>query len=331
MYRVSTIRTVLLGLLCLAPLAVSADEIDDEYAARARTLLPSDVAGHLALAKWCREQGKWRHLASECRHILKDHPNHRQAGLLLELAQLKLGKSDASPPGDASSSGAPGAARDCQSAPRPLTDEEVQLIRRAELRLDRPERVTVRIDRSALTDFVDWAVGRPDFPDDPKRFFRRSRAEQAQLMLRHARERFGDAITIRSDPDRLRTFGRDVMPIVQEGCATSDCHGGGGAGCFRLSGGRSLGTNVYYANYLAMHEFEVGHQRVINRNSPDRSLILTYGLPRLPGDDAAPYNHPTDIRPVFESEQDAKYKTVLEWIRSLDLIQPDYGIDLSKP
>jgi len=45
-------------MLWLMPLPVPADPIDDEYAARARQLQPNDIAGHLKLAKWCREQGK---------------------------------------------------------------------------------------------------------------------------------------------------------------------------------------------------------------------------------------------------------------------------------
>lgn len=330
MLRFSTVQTVFFALLWLTPLPVSADEIDEEYATQARKLQPADVAGHLTLAKWCREKGKWHHVARECRHILRHQPNHRQAKLLLELAQVQLGK-DAQPMGRQPGPSKARAARDCGAAPRPLTDDEVQVIRRAELRLDRRERVTVKIDRTALKEFVDWAIGRPGFPDDSKTFYRRNRVEQAQLMLRRARERFGDAITIRSDPERLRHFGREVMPIVLAGCATSDCHGGGGAGCFRLTGGRSLGTNVAYANFLVMHEFEVDNRRLVNRNSPERSLILSYGLPRRAGDDAKPFNHPIEIPAVFETEGDADYITLLEWLRSLDLKRPDYGIDLSKP
>ena len=299
MFRVSTVGTVFLSLLWLVPLPVSADGIDEEYAARARKLQPSDLAGHLKLAKWCRENDKWHLVARECRHILKQNPGHRQAKLLLELAQVQLGKPDAQaitrPPGKSHSR----TARDCGAAPRPLTDDEVQVIRRAELRLDQRERVTVKIDRAALKDFVDWSSGRSDFPG-AKAFYRRNRVEQAQTMLRNARDRFGDAITIRTDPARLREFARKVMPIVLAGCATSDCHGGGGAGCFRLNGGRSLRTNLVYANYLVMHEFEVDERRVINRNSPERSLLLSYGLPRRRGDDAKPFNHPSDIAAVFE-------------------------------
>ena len=88
---------------------------------------------------------------------------------------------------------------------------------------------------------------------------------------------------------------------------------------------------MVYANFLVTHEFEVGDRRLVNRNSPDRSLILTYGLPPGTGDGAAPFNHPTDIPAVFEGEGDADYNTVLEWLRSLDLSRPEYGIDLSKP
>lgn len=331
MSRVSTVGAVFLSLLWLMPSAVSGDEIDEEYAARVRKLQPSDVAGHLTLAKWCRENDKWRHVARECRHILKQQPNHRQARLLLELAQVQLGKPDGQPVARPPRASGPRTARDCGDAPRPLTDDEIQVIRRAELRLDRRERVTVKIDRAALKDFVEWSAGRSDLPDDGKTFYRRNRVEQAQLMLRSDRERFADAITIRTDPGRMRDFQREVMPILLAGCATSDCHGGGGAGCFRLSGGRSLGANLVYSNYLVMHELEVGERRLVNRNSPDRSLILSYGLPPRAGDDAKPLNHPTDISAVFKNEGDADYQTVLEWLQSLDLRQPDYGIDLSKP
>jgi hypothetical protein len=310
--------------------AASADSIDDEYERRAKALQPSDVAGHLALAKWCRDNERWLLVARRCQHILTINPNHRPAQLLLETARKKLGKEqrgDGSRRGKRSGSGSGAKAG---AGPRVLTDEEVQIVRRAELNLDEPERVAVRIDRRAVMAFVKSMRSDPEFDYDQREFFRLPKIEQAQLMLRFGDEKARQAVTITRDPQRVRTFDRQIHPLIHPNCATVECHGGSNAGAFRLLGGRSMRTNAMYANFVILQQYEVGLERLINRGEPERSLLLTYGLPSSMNEDAS-LSHPTKIRPMFTGTDDRDYVRVLEWLRSLDMTLPDYGIDPMKP
>jgi hypothetical protein len=68
---------------------------------------------------------------------------------------------------------------------------------------------------------------------------------------------------------------------------------------------------------------------MLDRSVPDDSLLLQYGLlPRL-----AKYDHPKDINPVFPTRDDLGFRTVLNWIDSLQypLLPDDYGVKYKIP
>lgn len=305
----------------------TADDIDDEYARRVRKLEVGDVSGHLELAKWCRTKERWQLVAQRCQHILTIDPSHKPAKLLLETARAYLRKDDPNTPAAQSPRGprSPSAVGD---ALRPLTKEEIQKVRRAELHKDQPERVSVRIDRKALKSFLDHVRHEPGFRFSESEFYRLPKDEQAQLMLTYGDESDKKAILIRTDPERLREFDRHIVPMVLQNCATSDCHGGPGGGKFRLIGGRRLKSEASYATFVALHQYETEKGQLIDRANPRDSLILSYGLPAGPDPEK---NHPVKIRPMFDSMDDREYQTMLDWLLSLDLQKPDYGFELYKP
>ena len=80
-----------------------------------------------------------------------------------------------------------------------------------------------------------------------------------------------------------------------------------------------------------MHEFAEGKERLINRDLPDMSTLLRYGLPPVPQDElgpANPSNHPVEIDPPFAGRKDRDYRAILDWIETLSIPAPDYGISL---
>ena len=99
----------------------------------------------------------------------------------------------------------------------------------------------------------------------------------------------------------------------------------------QLHGGRSRDENVAYTNFLILHEYKVGELPVVDRKTPAMSLLITYGLPTTDGSVASEYKHPTDIRAAFKDDRDRDYRMLLEWLQSLSIERPDYGIDMSKP
>ncbi|MEE9293925.1 MAG: hypothetical protein V3W34_03025 [Phycisphaerae bacterium] len=302
--------------------SVFADQIDDEYLRREQALGADDVAGHYKLAEWCRGHKRWDLVARQCRTVIRLDQRHQRAKTLLEMARAHLKVEHRSQGGDNPKPGSAAGKR-----PRVLTDAEVQKIRRAELDQDGPERARVKIDRRVAKAFLEAMQSNVDFPYDRRTFNRMRPIEKAMVILEYGGDRHVEGVTVNTNPNRMRVFKDEVMSLVAAGCATAECHGGSGPGTFHLYGGRSLRDNVVYTNFLVLHEYERDHERLINRKSPERSLLLTYGLPPTGGNDSL--NHPTPIDVVYQKgTQDRNYQTVFEWLQSLDLEYPDYGIDL---
>lgn len=315
----------LIGVACVA---AADDDLEAEYKRRFRTLAPNDLEGHLKLAHWCREKKDYKLLKRQCTHILRTHKDNEPARLLLELARRELAAGQEGG-GDAAASKEPRRGE----LGRILSDEDIQILRRSELMLYDPERVGVKFHNQVLTRFFAELEGTAAFAEfaRDRRFFRLPAAEKAQLILRFAPQAYGEDIEITTDPQRFVVFERSVLPIVLDNCATAACHGTKGPARWRLYHERARSKNLVYTNYLIMHEFTHGDERLIDHDFPERSLLLAYGLPEAdPGPDH-PTNHPVAIDPPFRDRNDRKYRRILDWIESLGVPAPDYGISLEPP
>jgi len=331
--------TMLLGLSVAAALVAAAD-VEAEYQKRVQALATDDVDGHLQLALWCRDQEAWTLLRNECTHILRLVPEHQQAKLLLQLARAKLSqKKEETPPGGPSTpdDGAGGST----DFARVVTDEEIQTMRRIELGLGRPDRVQVRVltipDAAKAADIA--------FADEFYAADRQARAwfmnlgpaERAWFILSQATgdyaQRYGPFIQINSDPAVFEEFERGVLPVIFEGCASAQCHGGENAKGFRLFTGRRLSKNQVYTNYLILNNYKQdgrkGPERLINRANRRNSLLLFYGLSNPVVNELTPAVHPAPVDPAYRHDRDPKYVRVLRWIEMLSVVPPEYGIDVS--
>ena len=320
-------RGVVAGtLLSVVGLVALADGVEDQYKQRFRKLAADDIEGHYKLALWCKEQKAFTLLKTQCTYILRKSKNHEPARLLLELARREMAAG--APPG----AGPAGRGKPRLAAlGRILNDDEIQILRRSELLLDRPERVGVKFKNRVLERFFAEMQGGPGFGFTRQRFFKLPPSERAQLILDFAPEAYGRDVEITTDPQRFANFERKVLPIVLEGCATATCHGTHGRARWRLYSDRVRSKNMVYTNYLIMHELTLGQERLIDRDLPDRSLVLVYGLPEATTGPDHPSNHPQPIDPPFRNPKDRKYLEVLDWIESLALPTPDYGIVLEPP
>ncbi|MBN1512929.1 MAG: hypothetical protein JXB13_13020 [Phycisphaerae bacterium] len=331
--------TMLLGLGAAAAFVAAAD-VEAEYQQRVQALATDDVDGHLQLALWCRDQEAWTLLRNECTHILRLVPEHQQAKLLLQLARARLGqKSEETPPGGPSAPDE--AAGESTDFARVVTDEEIQTMRRIELGLGRPDRVQVRFltvpDAAKAADiaFADefYAADR----QTRARFMKLAPAERARFILSlptgDYAQRYGPFIQINSDPAVFEEFERGVLPIIIDGCASAQCHGGENAKGFRLFTGRRLSKNQVYTNYLILHNYKQdgrkGPEKLINRANRTNSLLLFYGLSNPIVNELTPGVHPAPVDPAYRHDRDPKYLRVLRWIEMLSVVPPEYGIDVS--
>jgi hypothetical protein len=76
--------------------------------------------------------------------------------------------------------------------------------------------------------------------------------------------------------------------------------------------------------------FGRGDLRVIDRQHPEQSLLLQYGLPGS----QAEYPHPDvpGYKPVFHGKADPRFQLIQNWIgKALQPVEPDYGIDFPVP
>ncbi|GJM26742.1 MAG: hypothetical protein DHS20C16_31570 [Phycisphaerae bacterium] len=348
--RRSRVGVKLLGLLAavmITQAVVPAALADDTLAYRRQfqALDPSDVAGHMNLAKWCREQEAWELLEKQCDYLLRLEPDHAMAKVYRELARSK----NNSTPDDNSSASGPnttsGPGNRKPSTPiRELTNEEIQILRRSELALNRPERVPVNFKNRVLDRFWNYLSMRENLGPRDRATFNRLRpaTRKAQFILGKIQsyerasledspfvDEFSKDIEIEDDPAMFRAFKSPrVSGVILSSCATARCHGGRDAGDFMLFNERVMNDRLHYANYMALNEYEKDGERLINRDNPQRSLLLIFGQPQTTGPGS---DHPTEVDVVFPNARNTKYRNLLSWIASLDVIQPDYGFSLDEP
>lgn len=218
---------------------------------------------------------------------------------------------------------------------RPLTAKEINRIRYLELRgmhgkAGPPDPVSVKIPKETADDFLLEMEGHKDFEGEKtRREFRGLNGPQKLHYIAYYKgAKYADRVKIKSDPEVFKAFKRHVMPTVLRNCATAGCHGAPGNQTLRFhlfnDPKRTDGTT--YADFLMLHEFERGDQRIIDRSRPERSLLLTYLLPTK---DVLPeLRHPggVKLKPVFNSRSARSYKQIEDWIRSLLHPAEDYGV-----
>jgi hypothetical protein len=330
------------ALILLAPPVWATDAEDlKAYQQQFQALAADDVEGHVKLALWCRDNEAWDLLVTQCDHVLDIEPDHRLATLLRELGQSKGGKSiGKSAPPDPGSAGTPG-------KPKPkkpngtgmLTEEQVQLIRRAELKLDAPERGRVTFRNDVIERFWNYVALREGLGKRDEVMFRKlPPIRKAQLMIGKVRQwerqssedqpfldEFLDDVILESDPWILQEYKRRVWPIIARGCATSGCHSGPKAADPVFFNERRMTDEMHYTNFLILQEYEDEDKRLINRGAPGDSLLVVYGQP-VAGSRATV--HPGEIRPLFKTAKDRNYVTLGQWIMALGVPKPDYGVTL---
>ncbi|MCP4589305.1 MAG: hypothetical protein GY842_01035 [bacterium] len=322
------------GLVLAVPLAGAAASADvqAEYRQRSAKLKPDDVAGHYQLLLWCKDQQAWNLVRKESTLILTHDPKHEQAKLLHELAARKLGERRGENRPDASS--ASGTGGEVGKLGRILSDAEVYRIRWMELMSEEPRPLVVRFQNRVIQRFVDAMEGKAGFTtrEDRRGFMRLKPMEKLQEIRRQVRadaqDDFSKDILLKSNPKRMADFERHVLPVALNGCATANCHGDPQISRFTLYNDRIMKVNKVFTNYLIMHDYSVGSNRLIDRQDPDKSLLLTYGLRELPPGTNHTYKHPTEIPPVYRSMSDPKYRAARDWLKGLSTIAPPYGISL---
>ena len=228
-----------------------------------------------------------------------------------------------------------------------LSDEQINRVRQVELRVEDVdagrERPRISFRDGVVKRFVD---SRPDLQF--KDFNGGNDVAKAIFMLREARdEEIREDIHVTSHPTAILEYLRRVEPVVVNGCATSDCHGGDASASFALyNPARDDATS--YTNFYLLSTRGISVQRdqtgafsgedqqaapsvgrLIDRGRPEDSLLLTYMLPR----ERTKYPHPqVEGYNGMVLDVDAEnYRIIREWIsRTLEPLPLDeYGFEFT--
>ncbi len=220
-----------------------------------------------------------------------------------------------------------------------LSKRDVQHLKLHELVLEgTPENVHVQFERKnkqrdLAADVLDELRKRPDFkPAWAEVLTRGQPPEKLQLIVRETGTKYADRIDITSDPEVLDMFRRRVLPLVNNSCARAGCHAGTTARAFRLPIGSRAGDAYGYAVFALLDPMQGGQGPVIDRESPEDSLLLTYMLPQEDNGRAhPPVGRGPSFKPVIWGRDDPQYRTVVDWIKFLVRPRPDYDLEYKNP
>jgi hypothetical protein len=305
---------------------------------RLKLLGPNDVKGRLDLCRWALEQHQYDLATEAAQEVQRIDPHEPNAAILLDtiasqrLLDARLNARAAATGPSTPENSAPAQSSAAELPKQLLTMEDVQLIRRKELLPDDQARIdfaaNVRNRYIALSGA------------DPAAFNGEPPAQQALDIFQFNNPQLTRDVRILSDPNVLLLFRGRIQPRILAGCAASGCHGSTGNGGFFLYPDADK-VLVAYTNFDILAQTSrkiVGNdifgsgpitRPMIDRLHGRSSLRLQFGLPRSSA--ALPHPDVRDFKPMFRNEQDPNFTEMSDWIQSLKVIVPDYGIHFDIP
>jgi len=220
-----------------------------------------------------------------------------------------------------------------------LSNEDIQRLKMAELRLDGPpENVRVRFVRKGKQRDLGEEVldelpeARREDPKWRETLLRGQPAEKLRLIVRETGTTHADRIVIENDPELFAEYRRRVLPLVERSCARSGCHGGRSARVFRLPAGSPSRETYVYTTFVLLDQMETADCPLLNRDNPEASQLLKYMLPQRADVEGHPaVSHGPPFQAVIRDRDDRLYTTVLNWINALRMPHPEYGLVYKNP
>ena len=212
---------------------------------------------------------------------------------------------------------------------RLLTAADINIIRQKELQST--DRVSVRFENGVEKRFMQYEkIGFSEFNALKP-------VDKALMILNKGDDSMKPDVKVLGDPGSIVEYRRNVQPVVINGCATSNCHGGLKGGNFILYSPADTDAIIYTDLFILMHYkvkipggretglFTSPERKMIDRGSGVHSLLAQYGLPL----DIAEVDHPQVMGYsfVFQNMSDVRFKQVVDWMNhSLKEPDPDYSM-----
>lgn len=218
-----------------------------------------------------------------------------------------------------------------EDAPTLLTDEQINLIKIYEVRLDSQPRIT--IEQEVLEEFLREFAADERIPKGKaaqREFLRAEGYQQLGFFFDlRAREYYGKA-TMRGEPEAMRTWHRTghrdyiqeyFRPLFGVGQVEE---------LYLFDRGRDQ-DRVSYTNFYILTQISLGGVPMIDRDKPEESLILQWGLPRADAKFPAP--DVPNWQPHFRNVEDPRFVRMVEMIKTFIVANrnSDYGITYRVP
>ena len=309
-----------------------------QYRQRRAELKEDDLDGRYELAKWLTDMKAYDLALKELDELLVQFPTDARLSQLRRNAvaqqttarrDVAPGRRPARPKRDDPDKLASG---DERRDPR-LTPDQVNLMKVWELNLaDKPR---VIVPRPVLNDVFE-KYGHDDRLPQGTVLRRRFRAwpgyKQLDLLLALDARELLAKVQVRDEPAVLQTFRTQVhRQYVLNYCGTRNCHGAPDAKALRVMRQRPKEERTAYTNLFVLNAYESGTGLMVDRDYPDRSLLLRFSLP--PDEAKTPHPPTKGWKPLYRNERDRRYVLMLRWIRSLakPLRARNYGIVYNPP
>ena len=213
-----------------------------------------------------------------------------------------------------------------------LTKEQINLLKIYEIDLEGEPNVNV--PRATVDKLLEQYA---EFDEIPKgvsaqnQFRRLPGWRKLQAMFQVQARPLYPEVTARQNPPAMMVFRSQVHQKYVVGfCGSLRCHGrSGGAGNLQILNDLRNKWEFVYTNFYILQLFDNDVGRMIDRDQPEQSLLVQYGL----APQAAIKRHPEvqGWRREFRSDEDRRFRKIVDWIGQLWKPAPQYGIDYVPP
>ncbi len=309
--------------------------IEQQYTQRRAQLADDDLDGRYTLAYWLFNQKAYELAKQELVDLGKQFPDDTRVQQLRTIVQARIAlrQSASTTTPTTHPDATPQLARDTQPASiqpqqhdHRLSQEEINLIKVYEI--DLSEEPKVYIPAQVMDDVLRQYAHHPSMPQTASQQAKIRRdlgyKQLAFLFKLKARDAYPQ-IKVVDDPPAMREFRTKIhQRYVLNYCGTVLCHGGAQAPNPAMLRLKPNQTNTVYTNFLTLQLAAVDQHETVDRQDPDRSLLLQYGMARPIAN--PPHPEVPGWKPRFPTREDRLYQEIRQWIDMLWKPTPEYGI-----
>lgn len=197
-----------------------------------------------------------------------------------------------------------------------LSEEDISLIRVYEVDLQTDPPPTVRIPRDELRNFLMEFQSDDRIPRGKREqedWLRSDGHKQLALLFQLKARDYYKHVRISSRIESLRNFSnihrRYILGYFQPTFGSGEIQS-----LYLFPQGRES-DRIEMTNYYILTQAAIDGKPIIDRNAPDQSLLVQWGLPRAEAKFPAP-----DVKgwePKFKNTEDERFIELVDWIKSL--------------